>query len=112
MNSTTLSDSSRREVAAARCATLVFGVLLCFGLVARLRDGGPVDSTPPPRYRVSLATAGEGELATLPGVGPVLAARIVAERDAHGICRLADLRRVRGIGDAVLSGLAPYVEED
>lgn len=39
------------------------------------------------------------ELMCLPGIGAVLAGRIVAERDAHGAFRdIADLERVPGIG--------------
>jgi competence protein ComEA len=39
------------------------------------------------------------ELLCLPGIGPVLAERLVAERSAHGPFRdLADLARVKGLG--------------
>jgi competence ComEA-like helix-hairpin-helix protein len=45
-------------------------------------------------------------LATLPGVGPVLAARIVAHRDSAGPFGSAeDLLAVRGVGDATLARL-------
>lgn len=37
-------------------------------------------------------------LVTLPGIGPALAARIVAERDRRPFASLDDLTRVRGIG--------------
>jgi len=50
-----------------------------------------------PTVAVNRATA--AELACLPGIGAVLAARIVAEREAHGAFRdLADLSRVQGLG--------------
>jgi competence ComEA-like helix-hairpin-helix protein len=46
------------------------------------------------------------ELLCLPGVGPVLAARIVAERTAHGPFRdVADLARVKGVGAARIQRL-------
>ncbi|HEX2774824.1 MAG TPA: helix-hairpin-helix domain-containing protein, partial [Micromonosporaceae bacterium] len=40
------------------------------------------------------------QLDTLPGVGPVLAQRIIDHRDRHGGFRsVGDLRQVDGIGD-------------
>jgi len=56
---------------------------------------------------VDLNNASLAELEGLPGVGPVLAARIVAYRDESGPFRSVDqLIEVPGIGPAVLSGLA------
>ncbi len=63
-------------------------------------------STPP----VAVNAASLAELQRLPGVGPVLAQRIVDERQAHGAFRsLTDLRRVKGIGPRVAARLAPHV---
>jgi competence protein ComEA len=57
---------------------------------------------------VNRATA--AELQRLPGVGPVLAARIIAYRDSAGPFRaLSDLRQVPGIGPASLEKLRPHV---
>lgn len=55
---------------------------------------------------VSLNSASEAELDTLPGVGPTTAARIVAGRP-YG--RLDDLLRVRGVGPKTLERLRPLV---
>lgn len=53
------------------------------------------------------------ELARLPGVGPALAARMIAEREANGpFVELDDLRRVQGIGEATLQRLAPWIATD
>ena len=50
---------------------------------------------------VNLNTATLADLDTLPGVGPVLAQRILAARDAQGGFKaVSDLRKVDGIGDA------------
>ena len=50
------------------------------------------------------------DLEALPGVGPSLARRIVAERDAHGpFGSLQGLERVRGIGPALVERLKPLV---
>nr|WP_319462431.1 ComEA family DNA-binding protein [Micromonospora sp. RTP1Z1] len=50
---------------------------------------------------VNLNTATLAQLDALPGVGPVLAQRILTHREQHGGFRsVADLRQVDGIGDA------------
>jgi competence protein ComEA len=50
---------------------------------------------------VNLNTATPADLDTLPGVGPVLAQRILDARDAQGGFKaVSDLRKVDGIGDA------------
>jgi competence protein ComEA len=59
---------------------------------------------------INLNTASEQELETLPGIGPTLAAAIIAERDrAGGFKTVDDLRRVHGIGDARFAQLQPLV---
>lgn len=50
------------------------------------------------------------ELQQLPGIGPVLAGRIIAHRDRHGPFRsVEDLLAVTGIGPKLLEQLHPYV---
>ncbi len=56
--------------------------------------------------RVDVNTASERLLATLPGVGPVTATRIVAARPFHAV---DDLLRVTGIGPHRLEALRPWV---
>lgn len=59
---------------------------------------------------VNLNTATAAELEALPGVGPVLAQRIVDYREAHGGFRTVDeLRDVPGIGDATFAELESRV---
>jgi competence protein ComEA len=73
--------------------------------------GRPLDlaATPP----LDLNRADSGELLQLPGVGPVLANRIVEARDARGGFRTADdLRAVPGIGPARLERVRPWVRVD
>ena len=64
-----------------------------------------------PGERIDPNTASEEELDRLPGVGPSVARRIVASREADGAFRtLEDLTRVRGIGQRSLERLGPYLE--
>ena len=54
-----------------------------------------------PQGPLNLNTATLADLDTLPGVGPVLAQRILDARDAQGGFRsVSDLRKVDGIGDS------------
>ncbi len=56
--------------------------------------------------RVNLNTADAAALETLPGVGPAIAARIIAWRDENGPFRSVDeLTAVSGIGEKTLDGL-------
>lgn len=64
----------------------------------------------PPRFLTNINSAPATELALLPGVGPQLADRIVAEREAGGPFAAAEqLARVRGIGPKTISQVAPLV---
>jgi competence protein ComEA len=74
--------------------------------------GGGADAGSPgePTAPIDLNTATAEQLDTLPGVGPVTAAAIVAHRDEHGpFGSVDDLLDVRGIGEAKLEQLRPLV---
>jgi competence protein ComEA len=77
---------------------------------APLTDGAtilaPSRLDPAGDARIDVNAASERLLATLPGVGPVMAARIVALRPYH---TLEDLLRVPGIGPARLAALRDAV---
>ncbi len=67
--------------------------------------------SPPSRIDVNRAPA--GELESLPGIGPALAARIVESRGRDGPFRKAeDLLRVRGIGPAILARIRRLILPD
>ena len=59
---------------------------------------------------MNVNTASESELESLPGVGPVLGAAIIAYRTEHGPFPTVDaLDDVSGIGPATLENLRPLV---
>ena len=66
----------------------------------------PTFLDPTPKGPLDLNTATAGQLDTLPGIGPALAARIIAWREAHGPFQMVDdLTEVSGIGLKILEGL-------
>jgi competence protein ComEA len=63
-----------------------------------------------PGAKVNVNTATLDQLIALPGIGPVLAQRIVTYREEHGAFRtVRDLLNVPGIGDAHMADLEPLV---
>jgi competence protein ComEA len=66
----------------------------------------PSRASPAGAPRVSVNSAPAGLLETLPGVGPVMALRIVNGRPYS---RLDDLLRVAGIGEKTLERLRPFI---
>ena len=59
---------------------------------------------------LDLNTATAGELETLPGIGPVMAERIIAYREANGpFSSVDELDNVAGIGPKTLESLRPLV---
>lgn len=69
--------------------------------VRALRDG----------QRLQLNSASAEELTLVPGIGPQLAQRIVAERARRGgFSAWHELREVRGLGPKTLQRIAPFFE--
>ena len=72
--------------------------------------GDDVDAAAASDGRVNLNTADAAALDTLPRIGPAMAARILAWREANGrFASVDDLRNVAGIGDATFDGLRDLV---
>jgi len=81
-------------------------------IAAQVPAASPVATTAPVKTvsKVNLNRASVDELQTLPGVGPVLAQRMVDWRKAHGRYRAVDdLQEVKGIGKKRLEQLRPLV---
>lgn len=111
----TVDDGSRVADAVERAGGLIPGADVAAVNLARLaRDGEQIHiplegEAPAPGATsgpVNLNTADATGLETLPGVGPVLAQRIIADREANGpFSSLQDLARVSGVGEAMVAGL-------
>ncbi len=67
-------------------------------------DATPTATKPDGTLDLNRATA--AELEELPGIGPVLAGRIVEHREAHGpFATVGDLREVQGVGEKTFQSL-------
>ena len=62
---------------------------------------------PPELGRIDVNTATEKELRSVPGIGPVMAARIIAARPFRSA---DDLKKVNGIGDKNYAKIRPYFQ--
>jgi competence ComEA-like helix-hairpin-helix protein len=86
----------------ARAILLMGGLVLMFSgwqLLASRRPASTDTIARPLNFQVDFNTAPASELSLLPGIGPEMARRIIADRESRGPFRmLDDLSRVRGIG--------------
>ena len=107
-----LRPSDQRTLAA-----LLAGALALLA-AAWWRHGGhrgglvDIDRAPPlvAKFQVDVNRADWPELIQLPGVGEVLAQRVIAEREQNGDFRnFDDLARVRGLGPRTLDRIRPYI---
>ena len=73
-------------------------------LVPTFLDADEVDA------RINLNTASAGALTELPGIGEVLAGRIVAYREEHGPFQTLDeVKEISGIGDGLVERIRDLV---
>lgn len=83
-----------------------------YGKNAADKRGGSKSDAQGSAGSVRINSASVSELQSLPGVGPALAQRIIAERSRGRFASAEDLLRVSGIGKAKLEKMRAYVEVD
>jgi competence ComEA-like helix-hairpin-helix protein len=73
--------------------------------------GSEYKKKPLPKDKINVNTANAEKLAELPGIGPVLAERIVQYRNENGFFNSPeDLMNVKGIAEKKLAAMLPYVK--
>ena len=91
-------------------AVVTDGQQVAVGVPAAPGAAAPADAAAAPAGPLDLNTAGVAELDTLPGIGPVLAQRIVDHRTREGPFTSVDqLDDVPGIGPSIAAELAGLV---
>jgi competence protein ComEA len=74
------------------------------------RSAPQAAATATPQFPINLNTATAEQLEAIPGIGPVLAQRIIEYRQTHGRFQSVDeLLEVHGIGPKRLENMRPYV---
>jgi len=103
----------RRSIFEPRWASYAIALLLllmtCGVYLSRLPAGSHAEAQQA-RYRVDVNHAGVLEIASLPGLGPATAQRIIDHRNTHGrFAQPQDLQRVHGIGARTVEILGPWI---
>jgi len=71
---------------------------------------GPDSQNPSSGGRVDINSASQGELESLPGIGPVTAQKIIAYRQTQGpFASIEDIQKVSGIGPVTFEGLKDLI---
>ena len=104
-------------IGAALLALLALSFILWLDRQPRTQSVVPVHSASLEEVeragQVNLNAAGASELETLPGIGEVLAGRIIEYRERHGpFAAVEELLNVTGIGEGRLEGVRAYVRLD
>jgi competence protein ComEA len=95
-------------VPSANVSTLNLAERLTDGQMIFVGNAESMQSSSDPRINLNIAT--EADLDSLPGVGPVMAGRIIAWRDTNQRFRsIEELQEVPGIGPKVFANLKPLV---
>ena len=77
------------------------------------REPARTKPVPAAAMGLNINTATQAQLELLPGVGPALAQRIIADREKNGrYTAIEQLDRVKGIGPKTIEKLRPYIRVD
>lgn len=101
-----------RKVLIFIAAIILCGAVLRFlniktnNAVASLNENTKVEE----KFPININTAGLQDLERIPGIGQVMATRIVQYRDSHGkFVSLEDIKKVKGIGNKKFEMMKNYI---
>jgi len=90
--------------------TVLLLLVMLAAIAAEYYRYGSSDTPLDPAIRININAADSPTLQLLPGIGPVLAERILADRATRGPYRdLDDLQRVKGIAYKLAERMKPHV---
>jgi len=102
-----------QSIVAARPLSTLLAIAILISAAASLTATPAVGAAPSasaPSKPIDLNKATETELMTIPGIGKVMAQRIVTFRTEHGpFERVDDLLKIKGIGEKSLQKMTPHV---
>ncbi len=106
-----LSPSAKRSRARTLLTLVLLGGITVAGAAWLRPVSDPAERTDPAVvHRVDINRADPVEMAVLPGIGDVLAGRIVEDRRVHGpFSGVDDLDRVHGIGPRIIERIRDHV---
>jgi comEA protein len=100
---------SRRGPIAAACLTLA--LLALFATYPCMADQSASKTKAPAAGEIDINRASAEQLTRIPGIGKVMAERIVLFRKEHGpFKRVEDLLKIKGIGEKSFERIRPYVK--
>jgi competence protein ComEA len=103
--------AARATLLALSAVALVLLAWRGYGLSRYSTDPAPLQRDVVPLAPMDLNAAAEADLASIPGLGETLAARIVLHRKTHGEFRsVEELRQVKGVGEKTLARIRPFVQ--
>ena len=92
------------------CVLAIVCLWMCAPLIAQQKPARSKPQVATAAAPVNLNTASVSEIATLPGVGPKAAERIVAYRQKNGgFKKIEELMNVKGIGEKSFLKLKPLI---
>ena len=103
--------SHRARTRAGLLLAVVLASVGAIGVWHRVRPAAEPEAALDPAlvHRVDLNRADRDEIAALPGIGDVLASRVVASRSEEGeFERIESLARVHGIGPGIVERVRPH----
>jgi competence protein ComEA len=100
---------SRLARAAAACLILTLALLSAPVPCAAAPSGSK--AAPAAGERIDINSASAEQLVVIPGIGKVMADRIIQFREEHGpFSKVEELLKIKGIGEKSLEKLRPYIK--
>jgi comEA protein len=104
-----------RKVLIFIAAIILCGAVLRFLNIKTSNAAAKLNENIQPKevFPININTANLGDLERIPGIGQIMATRIVQYRNAHGrFASLEDIKKVKGIGNKKFEMMKNYITLD